>query len=127
MDGRGDLEKYTLTSEKIRLNISHSKDDEKYEFCFTPGMAGNFSGIIYFYSEKTMVEIGSWVEIHVAGQTIMERVSLITGNAIRNQNSLNVGLGVIFILLIIVLILVIRNIVRNSAFKHKHSQIDYSA
>jgi hypothetical protein len=48
IDGRGDLSKYNLSIEKIRLNINYSYESGgKYTVCFTPQKAGNLSGIIY--------------------------------------------------------------------------------
>lgn len=125
-DGNGNLSKYILNSDKIKLEINYTYvSDGKYEFCFTPSRGGNFSGIIYFYSEKNMVEIGSWVDLKVDGVGLPERISLITGNAIKNENGLAVSLSVVFVLLIIIFILVVRNIA-TSTLKNKHTKIDYS-
>lgn len=110
-DGKGELEKYNLSKEKIKMIINYTySSDGKYEFCFTPNRAGNVSGIIYFYSEKTMVEIGTWIDLDVKEVGTIERISLITGDAVKNYeiNEMNLGLGLIFILLIAIFYLVIK-------------------
>jgi len=110
-DGRGDLSRYTLTSEKIKLKINYSYlSDGKYEICFTPNRGGNFSGIIYFYDSKSMIEIGSWFDLKIEQAGAIKSISLITGNAVGSKNKVNLGLGLVFVLLFIVLLLVIRKV-----------------
>lgn len=111
IDGMGDLSKYNKTKENIKLDIKYTYiSDGKYEICFTPSMAGNLSGIIYFYDKDNMVEIGSWVDLKVDGINPIERISILTGNAIKENKNVvtNVGLGLVFFVLVIVLALVIR-------------------
>jgi len=119
-DGRGDLSKYNLTKEKIKLKINYSYlSDGKYEVCFTPNKAGHISGIIYFYDEKNMIEIGAWIDLKVKNLDTFETISLITGNVVGSANQTNIILGVIFVLLIIILSLIVRNFIRTR--KNKHS------
>ncbi len=121
-DGKGNLEKYNFSTEKIKLSMNYSHISEgKYEICFTPKRGGNFSGIIYFYSEKNMVEIGTWIELRVESKTAIESISLITGNAMRDTGNLNLSLGLVFLLLVITLLLAIRRSFRRTRLiKDKH-------
>jgi hypothetical protein len=123
-EGRGDLAKYTLSTKDIKLNINYSYESEgKYTVCFTPQKAGNLSGILYFYDEKKMIEIGSWIDLKVEQVGNIERISLITGNAVKNYeiNTTNIILGIIFVLLLIIFLLIIRRQLRIKSFKNKHS------
>jgi len=123
-DGMGDLNKYNLTKDKIKLNINYTYISEgKYELCFTPNRAGNLSGIVYFYSEKNMVEIGTWIDLKVNEVGTIERVSLITANAIKenNINEMNILLSVVFILLLFILFLIIRRSLRFNSLKNEHT------
>ncbi len=116
-NGEGNLSKYTLTKEKIKLEINYSYLSKgKYEICFTPEKAGNLSGIIYFYDEKSMIEISSWVDLKVEQVGTIETISLITGNVIGKTNKTNITLGMILILLLIIFGLIIKR-----AFIDKHS------
>lgn len=119
LDGRGDLDRYNLSKKEIGLEMNWTYlSDGKYLFCFNPGRAGNFSGIVYFYSEKSRVEIGGWVDLEVRGTSfekeVEEKINFLTGNAIKNENKNNLVLGGIFILLLIVLFFVVV-FVKNSA------------
>lgn len=112
IDGKGDLNKYNLTAEKINLEIEYFYIKEgKFEFCFTPKKAGNFSGIIYFYDEKNSLEIGSWVDLKVNGIGTLEKINLISGKAISDikkieiKNEILAGvlvflIGILFYLLV---------------------------
>ncbi len=113
-DGEGDLSKYNLTPEEIKLKINHSYISEgKYEICFTSELVGNFSGIMYFYDEKSRVEIGSWIDLRIRGEEtsgtreIMDKISLISGKAIEGMKTEEYFLGGIFVALIIILALVL--------------------
>jgi len=122
VNGMGDLSKYNLTKEKIRLEITYKYiSDGLYEICLTPNKAGNFSGIIYFYSEKTLVEIGSWIDLRIKGVGTIERISIITGNTIKNYhiNTTNVWLAIVLVLLFIILLILILRI--RKSLKNKHS------
>jgi hypothetical protein len=84
-DGKGDLNKYHLSVEEIKLNINYSYiSNGKYEFCFTPRKGGNLSGIIYFYSEEDMVEIGTWIDLTVPEKDFGEKITLLTGNVAKD-------------------------------------------
>ncbi|MEM4181820.1 MAG: hypothetical protein QXX68_01545 [Candidatus Pacearchaeota archaeon] len=109
-DGKGDLEKYNLTAEKIKVEIEYNYSEGKYEFCFTPKYGGNFSGIIYFYDEENMIEIGSWVDLKVEGEKFVEKISLFAGNIIREykKNEINTLLMICLILLIIAFFAIVR-------------------
>lgn len=128
LDGRGDRNKYNLSERSVRVKINYTRlEYGKYEFCFSGDRQGYFYGIIFFQSEDSLVKMGIWIELDIESENVFKEVSLITGNAIKNQNSLNVGLSIIFVLLVIIFILVVRNIVRNNALKNKHTKINYSA
>jgi hypothetical protein len=84
-DGKGNLNNYDLGVEEIKLNINHSYISEgKYEFCFTPRKGGNLSGIIYFYSEEDLVEIGTWIDLTVPEKDFGEKITLLTGNVAKD-------------------------------------------
>ena len=114
IDGRGDLDKYTLTPEKIRMATNYTYlSDGKYEFCFNPNRGGNFSGIIYFYDEANMVEIGSWIDISVYGANIEERITLITGNVVAKNNEYRFDLMAVVALLIVLLVILLKKTLRS--------------
>jgi hypothetical protein len=111
-DGKGNLSNYILDNKKIGLEINYSYISEgKYKICFTPNGDGNLSGIIYFYSEKTMIEIGSWVELKIHHIGAIERASMITANVIKESgtSSANLFLGIIFISLLAVFLFLLKN------------------
>lgn len=108
-NGEGNISKYTLTKEKIKLEINYSYLSKgKYEVCFTPNKAGNLSGIIYFYDEKNMIEIGTWIDLKVEQVGTIESISLITGNTISKINGTNIGLGLTLFLLLVILGLIVK-------------------
>jgi hypothetical protein len=113
--GNGDLSKYALGAERIKLNISHNYfSDGKYRFCFTPNGRGNLSGIILFYLEKDMVEIGSWVELDVMSDSVPEKISLITGNVVAANKEYRFDLISVLVLLIILFLLLLRNVLKST-------------
>jgi hypothetical protein len=115
INGGGNLTKYNLDAKKAKLEINYSYLSEgKYIFCFTPNRVGNLSGIVYFYSEKTLVEIGSWIDLKVAGTGPIERISLVTMNTIKgyDANETNVWFGIIFALLLVILVIVVKKYLR---------------
>ncbi len=112
INGKGDLSKYDLTKEKIKLDFNYSSSsDGKYEFCFSPNSEGILSGIIYFYSEDSMVEIGSWIDLEVEGipftEEIERKIVSLTGNSIKDIEGKEIALGGIFVLLLVVLVFVV--------------------
>ncbi|GEM_PF-6607490 len=85
IDGKGDIEKYKLSSEKIKISFNYTYLEKgKYEFCFNPKKGGNFSGIIFFYSDANIVEIGSWVELEVRKIELDEEIIVLTENVIKD-------------------------------------------
>lgn len=113
-DGKGDLLKYTLSAERIKLNVSHTPlSDGKYRFCFTPSGGKNVSGIILFYSEKDMLEIGTWIELYVESASVTEKISLVTGNAIAANKEYRFDLISVLVLLVILFLLLLRNFLKS--------------
>lgn len=121
IDGQGDLNKYILDIEKMKLSLNHTYvSNGMYQLCFMPQRKGNFSGIILFYSEKDMVEIGTWIELDVESENVFEKISLITGNTINDKgNQTNFLLAVVAVLLSSVLYVLVKKLV--FSFKNKHS------
>lgn len=116
-NGEGNISKYTLTKEKIKIGINYTYLSKgQYEMCFTPQRAGNLSGIIYFYDEKNMIEIGTWIDLKVEQVGTIETISLITGDAINKVNKTNAGLGIVLFLLLVILGLIVKR-----AFIDKYS------
>lgn len=111
-DGQGDINKYNQESKDIGMNLSHRYiSDGKYELCLTPSKGGNISGIIYFYSEEDIVEIGSWIDLDIKrtsiGENIQNKINLISGNAIKEGRGIDLVLGGIFASLIGILLFVL--------------------
>lgn len=126
IDGKGNLENYIYSKEKIGLMINYTDLTEgKYEICFSPSKNGNFSGIIFFYSEADMAEIGSWIDLHVSGNKIGEKISLATGNIIKSfeVDEMSILLTIIFTLLLVFLVLLTRKLF---FLKNQESNINYS-
>jgi hypothetical protein len=129
VDGAGMREKYNLYAKDVGIRINYTRlEYGKYEFCFSGNKRGYFYGIMFFKQNDSLLKFGTWIELNVESENIFKEISLITGNAIKSQNSLPIGLGIIFVLVLIIFILIIRNMIRTSvSVKHKHAQIYDSA
>lgn len=113
----GEEDSYNLSREQIRLKINYTKlEYGKYEFCFEPQKEGMFYGLIFFQPEESLVRMGTWINLNVTSKSPAETISLITGNVIGKTNKVNVGLGIVFFLLLIIFSLIIKR-----TFIDKHS------
>jgi hypothetical protein len=114
VNGKGNLSKYILTAESIKLNFNYSYiSNGKYRFCFESSKRGNFSGIIYFYSKSSLLEIGTWIDLDVESESVMKSLSLTTGKAVQNINPIHIGLSVVLFLLLLILSLVIKFLMKD--------------
>lgn len=106
--GGQDISNYNLADRDVDIKIIFNKTNNmKYNICFQAKKSGRFYGGILFLQEESLIGMGMWVELNVTGKSITESISLITGNAINKKNTTNLGLILIFVLLLTVLAILI--------------------
>lgn len=112
---------YNLKEKDVGIKVNWTKDDYgKYRFCFQGTKNGIFYGAIMFLPKDSLVRMGSWIEIKIENQNILDRI-LITGNSIGFHKKTNFWLITIFILLLFIFWLVSkRALVGFRAIKEEH-------
>ena len=103
---------YTLSNEAIKLRFNYTKlNFETYEFCFEPKQKGYFYGVIFFQPKGSLIKLGTWIEMNVESESIVKKISLITGNIISKEASgTNILMVLVVLLLLTTLILMIKKL-----------------
>jgi hypothetical protein len=105
-------DKYLLSNSAIKLKINYSDEGSgEYVFCFEAKGKGYFYGIIFFQPENSLIKLGTWIELNVESESIVKKISLITGNAIKEEaTTTNLTLVFIVLLLLVILLLFIKKL-----------------
>lgn len=77
----GNLKDYQLSEKDLDLEIIYEYVEDRYDFCFIANKPENISGIIYFYSESDLIEIGSWIILRASNDPV-KKTTINAGNVI---------------------------------------------
>jgi len=105
-----DIRQYSINGEDLGIKVSYppTAASGTYYLCITPTEGGKYYGAIMYKIEGTNYGIGTWIELDVESESVAERISLISGNAIAANKKYRFDLTLVAILLTIILFLAIR-------------------
>ncbi len=104
------LSDYKFDSSSLKINTSFPTliNPGKYKICLSSKNSGNYYGVLMYKLQNSSYGIGTWVDLQITGNSLIEKINLISGETIQNIGSIKIGLisfsGILALILIILFI-----------------------